>query len=80
MMCTEVQYEDEDKDVVVYGDQGINTEEYKKVTYGKLMKTQSKEEEEVKYNVALCANGCHWKRKRGDLMKQHPTKMYAMLV
>ena len=24
--------------------------------YGELMKTQSKEEEEVKYNVALCAN------------------------
>ena len=23
---------------------------------------------------------CHWKRKKGDLMKQHPTKMYTMLV
>ena len=56
MMCTEVQYEDEDKDVVVYGDQGISTEEYKKAMYGELMKTQSKEEEEVKCNVALCAN------------------------
>ena len=55
MMCTEVQYEDED--VVVYGDQGINTEEYETAMYGELMKTQSKEEEEeVKYNVALCAN------------------------
>ena len=54
MMCTEVQYEDED--IVVYRDQGISTEEYKKATYSKLMKTQSKEEEEVKCNVALCAN------------------------
>ena len=55
-MCTEVQYEDTDKDVVVYGDQGINPEEYEKTSYGNLTKTQSKEEEEVKYNVALCAN------------------------
>ena len=28
MMCTEVQYEDADKDVVVYRDQRINSEEY----------------------------------------------------
>ena len=56
MMCTEVQYEDEAKDIVVHGDQGISTEEYEKATYGKLMKTQSKEEEEVKCNVALCTN------------------------
>ena len=55
MMCTEVQYEDEDEDIVVYGDQGINTEEYEKATYGKLTKTQS-EEEEVECNVALCTN------------------------
>ena len=56
MMCKEVQYEDEDEDLVVYGDQGISIEEYEKAMYGKLMKTQSEEEEEVKYNVALCAN------------------------
>ena len=56
MMCTEVQYEDENEDVVVYRDQGISTEDYEKATYGKLMKTQSKEEEEVECNVALCTN------------------------
>ena len=56
MMCTEVQYEDEDEDIVVYRDQGISTEEYEKATYGELMKTQSEEEEEAKYNVALCTN------------------------
>ena len=56
MMCTEVQYEDEDEDIVVYRDQGISTEEYEKATYDKLMKTQSEEQEEVKYNVALCTN------------------------
>ena len=54
MMCSEVQHEDGDKDLVVYRDQGISTEEYEKATYGELMKTQS--EEEVKCNVALCAN------------------------
>ena len=56
MMCTEVQFEDADQDIVVYGDQGINTEEYEKATYGNLTKTQSEEEDEVKYNVALCTN------------------------
>ena len=56
MMCTELQYEEEDDDVVVYGDQGINTEEYEKATYGDLMKTQSQEEKEVKCNVAQSAN------------------------
>ena len=57
MMCMEVQQEDEDEDIVVYGDQGTSTEEYEKATYGELMKTQTEEEGEVKYNVALCANG-----------------------
>ena len=56
MMCTEVQHEDEDKDIVVYRAQGISTEEYEKGTYGKLTETQSEEEEEVKYTVALCTN------------------------
>ena len=45
------------------------------------MKTQGKEEEEVKYNVALWQmTVCHWKGKRGDLTIQHPMKMYTMLV
>ena len=48
MMCMEVQYEDGDKDLIVYRDQGVSTEEHDKVTYGKLTKAQSKEEEEVK--------------------------------
>ena len=43
MVCTEPQSEDTSKDEVVYRDQGINTEEYKKATYGDLMKTQSDE-------------------------------------
>ena len=56
MVCTEPQYEDASENKVVYGDQGINTEEYKKATYGDLMKTQSDEENEVKCTVAQRAN------------------------
>ena len=39
MVCTDLQYEDASKDEVVYRDQGISPEEYKKATYGDLMKT-----------------------------------------
>ena len=56
MVCTEPQYKDASEDEVVYGDQGINTEEYEKATYGDLMQTQSDEENEVKYTVAQQAN------------------------
>ena len=56
MVCTETQYEDASEDEVVYGDQGINTEEYEKATYGDLMKTQSNEENEVKCTIAQRAN------------------------
>ena len=56
MMCTEYQYEDANENIVVYRDEGINTEEYENAMYGNLMKTHSEEETEVKCNVALCAN------------------------
>ena len=56
MVCTELQYEDVNEDQVVYEDKGISTEEYKKATYGDFMKTQSKEEDEVKCTVAQRAN------------------------
>ena len=41
MMCTELQYEDADEDIVLYRDQGINTDEYVKAMHGNLTKTQS---------------------------------------
>ena len=70
MMCTELQYEGADEDLVLYGDQGTNTEEYEKATYGDLTKTQSKEEDKVKYNVAQSVmTGCCWKGKEDGLMK-----------
>ena len=81
MMCTELQYEDADEDIVVYGDQGINTEEYEKATYSDLMKTQSEEREDLsimwpKAQMTVCS----WKGKEGDLMKLFPMKKHTELV
>ena len=56
MVCTEPQYEDASEDEVVYGDQGINTEEYEKTIYGNLMQTQSDDENDVKCTVAQRVN------------------------
>ena len=56
MVCTELQYEDASKDEVLYSDQGISAEEYKKATYDNLTKTQSKEEDEIKCTVTQRAN------------------------
>ena len=56
MVCMEIQYEDESENEVVYGDQRISIEEYKKATYDNLMKTKSEEEDKVKCTVAQRAN------------------------
>ena len=75
MVCTELQYEDASKDEVVYGDQGISTEEYEKATYGNLTKTQSEEEDEVKCTVAQRANDSMiLERKRRRLNENDPDK------
>ena len=75
MVCMELQYEDASENEVVYGDQGISTEEYEKATYDDLMKTQSEEENEVKCTVAQRANnGVILERKRRRLSKDDPDK------
>ena len=56
MVCTELRYEYASENEVVYSDQGISIEEYMKATYDVLMKTQSKEKDEVKCTVAQRAN------------------------
>ena len=56
IVCTELQYEYASENEVVYGDQGISTEEYEKATYGDLTKTESEEEDDVKCTVAQQAN------------------------
>ena len=73
MVCTELQYEDADEYQIVYGDQGINTEEYEKGTYGDFMKTQSEEEDEVKCTVAQRANdSVILERKRRQFNENNP--------
>ena len=75
MVCTELQYEDVNEDQVVYGDQGISGEEYEKATYGDFMKTQSKEEDEVRCTVAQRANNSViLERKRRRLNENNPDK------
>ena len=75
MVCTELQYEDVSEDQVVYGDQGISTDEYEKATYGDFTKTQSKEEDEVKCTVAQQADdGVMLERKRRRLNENNPDK------
>ena len=56
MVCMDVHYEDWDKDIIMYGDQGVSTEEHDEATYAELTKSESEEEQEANYNVALCAN------------------------
>ena len=56
MICTDVYSDDENEDMIVYGDQSISSEKYDEDTYGDLMDTDSDEEQVVKYNAALLAN------------------------
>ena len=73
MVCTELQYKDASESEVVYGDQGINTEEYETATYGDLTKTQSVEEDDVKCTVAQQANDSMiLERKRRRLSENDP--------
>ena len=75
MVCMELQCEDASEDEVVYGDQGISTEEYDKATYGDLTKTQSEEEDEIKCTVAQRANDSMiLERKRRRLNENNPEK------
>ena len=55
MICRDVYSDEEYKNLIMYGDQGISTKTYDEETYGDILKTDSDEEPVVKYNVALCA-------------------------
>ena len=56
MICTDIYSDEEYKEMVVYGDQGITSRKFDEDTYGELMNTDSDEEKIVKYIVALCAH------------------------
>ena len=55
MIRTDIYSDNEDEEIVVYGDQGISSRKYEEDTYGELMNTDSNEEKNVNYNMALCA-------------------------
>ena len=55
MICTDIYSDNKDKQIVVYGDHGIILTKYEEDTYGELMNTDSDEEKNVNYNVALWA-------------------------
>ena len=55
MICTDIYSDNKDEDIIVYGDQGISSTKYEEDMYGELMNTDSDEEKNIKYNVALCA-------------------------
>ena len=46
MICTDIYSDNEDEDIVVYGDQGTNSTKYKEDTYGELMNTEHKPEQQ----------------------------------
>ena len=76
MVCTDIHYEDWDEDIIMYGDQGVSTEEHNEATYMELTKTESEEEQEVKLTwpyVLMIV--CHLRKNKGDLTKTHLTKM-----
>ena len=56
VVCMDIHYEDWDEDTIMYGDQRVSTEEHDKAMYGELTRTESEEDVEGKYNVALCTN------------------------
>ena len=55
MICTDAYSDEEYKEMIVYGDQGITSRKFDEDMYGELMNTDSDKEPIVKYNVALCA-------------------------
>ena len=54
MICTDIYSDNKDEDILVYGDQGISSTKYEEDTYGELMNTDSYEEKNVNYSMALC--------------------------
>ena len=54
MICTDVYSDEEYEEMVVYRDQGNTSRKFDEDTYGEIMKTESNEDQVIKYNVALC--------------------------
>ena len=81
MICTDAYNDEEYKEMVVYGDQGITSRKFDEDTYGELMNTDSDEEPIVKYNVALCTQGSvSMEKKRRRLNRDIPSELARMMV
>ena len=75
MICMDIYSDDEDEEIVVYGDQGISLIKYEEDTYGELINTDSNEEKIVNYNVALCAqDSMSMEKKRRQLNRDIPSE------
>ena len=75
MICTDVYSDEEYKDMVVYGYQGITSEKYDEEMYGDLLNIDSDEDPVIKYDVALCAqNSVSLEKKRRRLNRDIPSE------
>ena len=75
MTCTDIYSDNKDKDIVVYRDQGISLTKYEQDMYGELMNTDSDEEKNIKYNVALCAqDSVSLEKKQRQLNRDIPSE------
>ena len=80
MICTDVYSDEEYKDLIVYGNQGISPKAYDEETYGDLLKTDSGEEAIVKYNMTLCAqDSVSLEKKRRRLNRDIPSEAESQL-
>ena len=75
MICTDVYSTDESEGMIVYGDQGISSENYDEETYGDLLNTDSNDEQVIKYDVALLAtDSVSLEKKRRRLNRDIPSE------
>ena len=75
MICTDIYSDNKDEDIAVYRDQGISSTKYEEDKYGELMNTDSNEEKNIKYNVALCTqDSVSLEKKRRQLNREIPSE------
>ena len=75
MICTDVYSDKEYKEMVVYRDQCVTLRKFDKDMYGDIMKTDSDEEQIVKYNVALCTqDNVSLEKKQRQLNRDIPSE------
>ena len=81
MICTDVYSTDESEGMIVYGDQGISSENYDEETYGDLLNTDSDDEQVIKYDVALLAtDSVSLEKKRRRLNRDIPSEAPDQLI